>query len=206
MKRGYAVAVWMGFLVMAAPLAAQRGGPPGEAQARMRGPGGGAGVERAVALMLKEREALELSDAQVTELESLQAEVRDVTTPIREEQAEARERWAGGELTPEEMTEMRRQWAERSREILAPLHERMEGILSEEQHEQFRRLMWETQRRAMRSGRGDGGRAARPGRGLGSAYESGFRDGFRAGRGMRRPARWQRRPDRVRRDSIGSEA
>lgn len=139
---------------MATPAAAQQGfgGPRFEG----RGPGGG------VEAVLRQRESLKLSEAQVNQLESLRKEI------VAQRQNEARDmidlqsRIAAGQVEREEARKQMESRREELRNTMEQRRERLEKILTDAQREQLRSQLRENfrdRRGDMRRprGRGDDG-------------------------------------------------
>ena len=148
---------------MATPARAQqpqREGEPG----RARGFGGG------VESVLRMRETLKLSDAQVNQLEALRKEI------VAQRQNEARDmidlqsRIAAGQVDREEARKQMQSRRESMRTTMEQRRERLERILSAEQREQLQERM-RTMHSGMRAPFGPGGprpgMAPRGGRGFG---------------------------------------
>lgn len=133
-----------------------------------------------VEVILQNREALELTDAQVSELETIQAELGVASEPFLAEMQEFRKAMQAGEITQEEARESRSEWQRRGSELMKPFQDRIHGVLTEEQHTRLEPLMQEQ----MRQGRRGGGPRG-PGAALGQAYQDGYRAGLRATRGGR---------------------
>ena len=138
---------------VATPAQAQQ--PEREAEpARVRGFGGG-GVES----VMRMRETLKLSEAQVNQLEALRKEI------VAQRQNEARDmidlqsRIAAGQIDREQARKQMESRRESMRNTMEQRRERLERILSAEQREQLQERM-----RGMRSEmRGPHGREFRPG-------------------------------------------
>ena len=173
--------------LVAVPLAAQGGPGRGQGPAMGRGmmqDGPDAMMRNPASVVLEHREALALTDDQVTALEAIRAEIEEQNGP----------RWAQlkeafGDADPAEMTLEERQALRERMEELAPVRAEirqtnrtlMAGfheMLSPEQEAELRTIM----RRGPEGRPGHGMRGRRhggggPGAGMGAAYRSGFRDG-----------------------------
>ena len=140
-----------------------------------------------VGLATENRQDLGLSEDQVLELESLLAEFQEVSSQADQAREEAREKRRSGELSREEMRSLRSEESEAFRAVAEGFHQRIQGILTQPQHDQLTGLMIRSSRAAaggQPAGRGPGARSKRgglrgagPGPGVASAYAAGFRQG-----------------------------
>ena len=181
-------AVVAALVLVAGPLAAQGGPGRGQGPAMGRGMmqgGPDAMMRNPATLVLEHRDALALTDDQVSALEAIQAEIEEQNGP----------RWAAlkeafGEADPAEMTVEERQALRDRMQELAPV--RMEirqtnrtlmssfhEMLTPEQEAELRTIMRRGPEGRPRHGmRGRRPGVDGPGSGMGAAYRSGFRDGM----------------------------
>lgn len=183
-----------GLALVAVPLAAQVGPVRGQGPAMGRGmmQGGPEAMARNPAtVVLEHSEALELTDDQVSALEAIQGEIEEQNGPRWEQLKEA-----FGDANPSEMTaeerqalrdrmqefaSVREEIRQTNRTLMASFHE----LLTEDQEAQLRGIMrrgpegrpGRGMQRGMHMRRHAPG-AAGPGAGMGTAYQSGFRDGM----------------------------
>ena len=142
-------------LALAAPLAAQPG-PRGMRGPGMQAPGGGEGI----AHVLQLRQTLELTDDQVTRLESLQADFREQREAHREQAEAFRNRLRDGEVTPNEAREWRESRRESMENTRQAHREMVRQMLTEEQRVKLDEI-GQFRRSGMRSGARAGFRAGR---------------------------------------------
>lgn len=154
------VAVVAGAGLLAAPLAAQRApraqGPGGDgARAGFVGPRG-AGVEA----LLRQREALELTDQQVARLNTLRLEHLQAAQTDQAERLRIRSDVAAGERTAAEAREALHEARDRAHERRDALRVELQGLLTEAQQTRLQELR--QQRRAERADGRRGERGDRP--------------------------------------------
>jgi hypothetical protein len=155
-----AVMVAAGLAVLAAPALAQVGEPvPARAAAEARGMRDGAPMAMArnpAAAVLARREALGLTADQVRQLEAIQARVERENTPRVERlralhgERQAMDRGRMRDMSAEDRQQMRAQMRERMDQLRPVMEElratnraagdEIRGLLTAEQHEQFREL------------------------------------------------------------------
>ena len=144
--------------------AQQRGqrGPRGPGVMAPMGPGATPlGME--VGVVLRHRDALAVTDAQVEALEALRARLHEDMAPIREamEALRGSRRGERPRRDPEARAEMRERLhdiRDRADAIQAPHREAFESILTEAQREELKPLLERPGRRGPRGRRGGGGR------------------------------------------------
>jgi hypothetical protein len=137
-------------------------------------------MTESVAVILENREALDLTAQQVSELEAIQAEIKSASETLSVEMEAFRQQMRSDEVSREEAREVRTQWQRRGQELMAPYQERIHDLLTEEQQTRLEPIMREQMRRGRRGG-GPGGSGG-PGAAMGRAYQDGFRAGLRAAR------------------------
>jgi len=178
MKRMMSGVAVLSMALVVAPVATQaqrrgameprmgRGGPPADVAAP--------GIEG----IMRMRDRLELTDAQVQQLDQIRQEAVERRNAHRSQMEELRSRVMAGEADAAELREQREARRDASEEMRQAQRERVDAILTEGQRDQLQQIRDRAQgfmmgrRSAMRGGRQ--GMGARPGR----------RPGMRGGRGM----------------------
>ena len=160
-------------VAVATPAFAQQGdslrakrerGERGRVEMRERFDGRGMGAG-GVESLLRMRETLKLSDAQVNQLEAMRKEI------VAQRQSQARDmidlqsRIAAGQVEREEARKQMEARRESLRTTMEQRRERMESILTAEQREQLQQARQRMERMPMRGPRGRGGFDGPPPRG-----------------------------------------
>jgi Spy/CpxP family protein refolding chaperone len=189
-REGVVLAVALALAVGTVPLHAQRGGG---VMGRAAGPHAG----RALDILLENQEALELTDAQLAQIQDMKTTMDTEVAPLAEELRTLRDQIRAGEVDRDEGY---RQLQGLRGEILtasAPLRGRLQEILTVEQHRALQAEVWQS-RPGMGRGMGlrrQGAAGAPGGRPRGGRGGFGPRQGLNspgqaAGIGVR-PGLWQ---------------
>ena len=172
-REGVVLVVALALAVGTVPLHAQRGGG---AMGRAAGPHAG----QALDILLENQEALDLSDAQLAQIQDMKTTMDTEVAPLAEELRTLRDQiWAGDV----DRDEGYRQLQALRGEILtasAPLRGRLQEILTVEQHRVLQAEVWQS-RPGMGRGmgfRGPGAAGARGGRFPGGRGGFGLRQGL----------------------------
>lgn len=181
MKRTMGGAALLAAVMAVAPLNLDaQMGPRGQ-RGQAMGPRG-AGVE----MILRQRERLELTDAQVSQLDQLRQEAVQRRTAHQAQMAELRSKVASGQLEAAAMREQVQAMWEGAEGVRTQQQERVEGILTDAQKQSLQQ--WGAQARAFRMGRQSalrGQRGMMPGAGVrggrAMAPRAGVQRGFAPG-------------------------
>jgi Spy/CpxP family protein refolding chaperone len=188
MKRTMGGAALLAAAVALAPMPVDAQVGP-RAQRGMVAQEGGPGVE----MILRQRERLELTDAQVAQLDKIRQELVAQRTAHQAEMAELRSKVRAGELEPAALREQLQARRDSAQELRTRQRERVEAILTDAQKQKVE--TWGAMARGFQMGRRSalrGGQGWGPGMGPGMQPGAGMRGrmqrmapGFR-GWGMRR--------------------
>ncbi|GMV03748.1 MAG: hypothetical protein AMXMBFR53_00300 [Gemmatimonadota bacterium] len=181
MKRTMGGAALLAAVMAVAPLNLDaQMGPRGQ-RGQAMGPRG-AGVE----MILRQRERLELTDAQVSQLDQLRQEAVQRRTAHQAQVAELRSKVAAGQLEAAAFREQVQSMWEGAEGVRTQQQERVEGILTDAQRQSLQQ--WGAQARAFRMGRQSalrGQRGMMPGAGIrggrAMAPRAGVQRGFAPG-------------------------
>lgn len=149
-------------LAIAIPVSAQqpRGG--------QRGPGAPGPQAHGIEAALRLKQELKLTDAQVSQLETLRKQVVETQKANAQQMIEVRSQIASGALTRADARKQHEAKREAMQAVAKQRREEFEKILTEEQLDQLHAKMWE-QTRYNRGGKGGAGRRGMnrgPGAGL----------------------------------------
>lgn len=146
MKRTMGGAVLLAAAVALAPMQVHAQQGPRAPQRRLA-PAGGAGVE----MILRQKERLGLTDAQVTQLDQIREELVAQRTAHQAELAELTSKVRAGELEPSALRERLQARRDSAQELRTKQRERVEAILTDEQKQKVE--TWGATARGFRMGR-----------------------------------------------------
>jgi hypothetical protein len=178
MKRMMGGAAILAAAMMVAPIQSHAQQGPGRAQGqRVAAPRPG------IEMILRQREQLELTQSQISQLDKLRAEAVQRRSAHQAQMAELRSKVLAGEMTREELQKAVQAQREGATDIQKQQQEKVLGILTDAQKEKVKQ--WQAQARGFRQGRAAAMRGGRMGQGMmgGRGGMMGRRGGMMGGRG-----------------------